>query len=60
MCWSKFLKVKEQDVGFDTQYQSGDEYDYEWLDEVLELEDESLLADDSEGEDPFQFLVYEE
>ena len=47
--------MKEQDVGFDTQYQSGDEYDYERLDEVLELEDESLLGDDSEGEDPFHF-----
>lgn len=40
----------EQDAGLDTQYQSGGEYDYEQLDEVLELEDEALLADDSEGE----------
>jgi len=40
----------EQDAGLDIQYQSGGEYDYEKLDEVLELDDEALLADDSEGD----------
>lgn len=40
----------EQDVGLDVQYQSDGEYDYEKLDEVLELDDEALLADDSGGD----------
>lgn len=40
----------EQDVGLDVQYQSDGEYDYEKLDKVLELDDESLLADDSGGD----------
>eukprot|EP01018_Ginkgo_biloba_P027937 Gb_38493 [translate_table: standard] len=39
-----------QDAGLDIQSHSDGEYDYDKLDEVLKLEDETLLADDSEDD----------